>query len=161
MQRTIPLCCYLVVLIFRLLPDLSPLPHLYENLDSPPCMVLPHHFRPFFFLLLYATPPFLWSHDSDSSANDLSYLVLFFFFSLFVVHLGRMGIYFDDSPMTWNVAHFCSHFKILVHLGCAADPKCNCLTILCSHFSFTVVCSTKRNRSDYVPAAWVPQCVVL
>jgi len=68
------------VLIFRPLPDLSPLPHLYENLDSSPCMVLPHHFRLLFFSLLrYATPPFLWSHDSDSSANDLSYLVLFFF----------------------------------------------------------------------------------
>jgi len=78
MQRTIPLCCYLVVLIFRPLPDLSPLPHLYENLDSPPVWF----FLIIFFLLRYATSPFLGSHDSDSPANDLSYLVLFFSLSL-------------------------------------------------------------------------------
>jgi len=80
MQRTIPLCCYLVVLIFRPLPDLSPPPHLYENLDSPPVWFFLIIFDFFFFLLRYAIPPF--SGPTTPIPRQMIFLISSSFFSL-------------------------------------------------------------------------------
>ena len=86
---------------------------LYENRTSP-CVVLPRHLR--LFLSLCNRP------TTVNSRKMMYYLMLvlcgsprLLVLSLFVIHLGRMGIYFDVSQRN-GTPYLRSHCQVIMNL---------------------------------------------